>query len=236
MRALMVFMLVGVVACDGLIGDVPMTGDDDPEASGARHARRVSAPQLRQAIVTATGFDYVGSARVADPSSPQGSVVRDDAPLLEVYGASLGNPDYNYTTQASLDASITFSKLAEDGVRYACRQVAEAEVVLGAHPSGRAHLLLDVDRVVSLPADETSVRGNIAELALHYWGHVQEPSDEDTSALLDVFRAGYDAGTPAVDPEMPEDELPPDPVLARNAGGWRAVCIAMLSDPRFLTY
>lgn len=222
------------VACDGLIGDVPTT-DIDPEASGPRHARRLSAPQLRQALVAATGFDYVGTARVADPSSPQGSIVRDDAPLLDAYGASLGNPDYNYTTQAALDASITFSKLAEDGVRYACRQVAEAEVVLGAHPSGRDHLLLDVAPVVSLPTDEAAIRQNIAALALHYWGHEQDADDEETSALVELFRAGYDAGTPAVDPEMPEED-PVDPVASRNAGGWRAVCIAMLSDARFLTY
>ena len=235
MRALMVLALMGSLACDGRIGEVPVSEEDNPEASGPRHVRRLSAPQLRSAIVTATGFDYVGTARVSDPSSPQGSIVRDDAPLLAVYGASLGNPDYNYTTQASLDASITFSKLAEDGVRYACGQVAEAEVVVGAHPSGVPHLLLEVDSLVSLPADEPAIRANISKLALRYWGHVQEGSDEETSALLDVFRAGYDAGTPAVDPEMP-DEPTPDPVASRNAGGWRAVCIAMLSDARFLTY
>lgn len=226
MRALLLLCVMGL-ACDGQIGDLPPPIEESPEATGPRHGRRLSAPQLQQALIGATGFDYVGTARVIDPSAPQGYEERDDARLLEVYGASLGNPDYDLTTQAALDASITFSKLAEDGVRFVCRQVSDAEVIVGAHPSGTPHLLLAAGPELSLPADEGIVRANIAQLALRYWGHDQEEDAEDTGALLAVFQAGYDAA--AVEPEQAQS-------LARNAGGWRAVCIAMLSDARFLTY
>lgn len=221
------------MSCDGRIGDLPPPIVENPEATGPRHGRRLSAPQLQQALIGATGFDYVGTARVIDPSAPQGYEERDDAQLLNVYGASLGNPDYDLTTQAALDASITFSKLAEDGVRYVCRQMTDAEVARGAHPSGTPHLLLVAGPELSLPADEDIIRANIAQLALRYWGHEQDESAEDTSALLAVFQAGHDADLPEVDPETPD--APPEPI-ARNAGGWRAVCIAMLSDARFLTY
>lgn len=231
--ALLTCVLACLVSCDGRIGDLPPPLVENPEATGPRHGRRLSAPQLQQALIGATGFDYLGTATVADPSAPQGYRLRDDAPLFEVYGASLGNPDYDYTTQAALDPSITFSKIAEDGIRYACGRVAEAEVVRGTPPGGEPHLLLSAGRVVSLPADEEIVRANIAQLALRYWGHVQDEDDEDTGALLTVFRAGYDADLPDVDPEMPP---PADPIAAHNAAGWRAVCIAMLSDARFLTY
>lgn len=227
--------LVSVVSCDGQIGGLPPIIDEEPEATGPRHGRRLSAPQLQQALIGATGFDYIGPARVIDHNAPQGYEYREDAALLEVYGASLGNPDYDLTTQAALDASITFSKLAEDGVRYACGQVAHAEVVDGAHPTGRPHLLIAAGPDLSLPADASAVRANIAQLALRYWGHEQGEDDEDTVALQAVFQAGYDAGAPEVDPEMPDAPVP-DPIAARNAGGWRAVCIAMLSDARFLTY
>ena len=234
MTLMPVFLLS--VACVGEFGGPAgprgpgMTPDPEMPTTGSRTARRLSAPQLRTALIGATGFEYVGRARVVDPSAPQGTVVRDDAPLFQVYGATLGNPDYNYVTQAALEPSITFAKLAEDGVRYACGQAAETEVAQGAHPSGRPHLLFEAEGTESLPAGEAAIRANIAHLALRFWGHRQSASDDETAALLPLYEAGFTSWMP------PETDPPADESRARAAAGCRAVCIGMLSDPRFLTY
>jgi hypothetical protein len=230
---------IGLLACTGSIGEPGTTGTDptdptntDPEIpfeeTGPRPARRTSAAQLRAALVGATGFDYIGRERVTDPSAPQGSEVRDDAPLLVVYAPSLGEADYNYVVQAALDPSITFSKIVEDGVRFACERVATEEVENGAHPSGQAHLLFEADGTET-PSDEGPLTANISKLALYYWGHQQSVDDPETRALLPLYQAGWESW------EATEDASA-DEARARAALGWRTVCIAMLSDPRFLTY
>lgn len=221
MNARRLLLLVTLLACTGQIGDPnPLEPvepiPDDPRAIGPRHARRLSAAQLRASLITTTGFDYEGEARVRDPNSPQGSVVVDDAPLLDVFSASLGAPDYNYVTQPDRGPNVTFAKLSGDGVRAVCRLVSDAEVGEDApgHPSGEPHLAL-------VPSAETSrseevVRANLAQLTLRYWGEPHDPSDATIDALLTLF-----------------DSVPHD--LGLHAA-WRTVCIGMLSDPRFLTY
>jgi hypothetical protein len=228
-------MLLSLMACQGVIG-TSADDVDEEEAHRAREprsARRLSAPQLRAALVGATGFDYLGTARVADPAAPQGSIIRDDAPLLDVYGASLGEPDYDYTVRPALEATVTFSKLAEDAIRSTCGQVADAEVIEGEHPTGRSHLLLAADVSDRLPADESAIRANVARLALRWWGQDLDADAAEVSALVELFRVGFEA---APLPEPTEDEVPPDADALRIASAWRTVCTGMLQDPQFLTY
>jgi len=237
-------LILGLVApaCTGRIGGdgddlAAGTGlgpaDPDPASRRPRAARRLSAPQLQAALVAATGFDYRGTARVVDPASPQGSEVVDDAKLLEVYGGSLGNPDYNYTTQHDLSPSVTFSKLTGDAVRYSCGLAADAEV-LQPEEGRPGHLLLEADRDDRWPEGASAVRANIVVLALRWWGHEQEPDAPDTDALVDVFRVAQGAAVDAND--AGGGSASDDPEHHQVAAAWRAVCIAMLQDPRFLTY
>ena len=220
MKALTALCLLGWAgACTGQIGDGALDPpppddihiDEGPAATGPRRARRLSAEQLRASLMRATGFDYLGSARVRDATTPQGSIVRDNVPLLEVYRGSLGAPDYNYVTQPALEPSMTFAKLAGDGVRAVCRLVSDAELGDEGHPSGEAHLLL-VPGAES--QNEEAIRANLVLLSLRYWGQIHAENDATIDALFALHQtAGADAAAP-----------------------WRAVCIGMLSDARFLTY
>lgn len=238
-----VVLALVAAACTGRIGgdgDAPADGaglgpaDPDPASRRPRAARRLSAPQLQAAIVAATGFDYLGRARVVDPASPQGSEVVDDAKLLEVYGESLGNPDYNYTTQHDLSPSVTFSKLTGDAVRYSCGRAADAEVLQADAPGRPAHLLIEAGPDDRWPEGGPAVRANIVVLALRWWGHEQSLDAPDTDALVDVFRIAQGAAADASG--AGGGSASADPEHVQVAAAWRAVCIAMLQDPRFLTY
>ncbi len=225
--------LLVLTACQGVIGGRAVVDEEEERRMRMpRSARRLSAAQLRAALRGATGFDYVGTARVVDPASPQGSVVRDDASLLEVYGSSLGEPDYDYTVRQALEATVTFSKLAEDGVRFTCGEVAAAEVAGGGHPSGQAHLLFGAEPGHRLPGDEDAIRSNLRRLALRWWGREMDPDSDELAALIELFRIGFDNA----ELSEPTDEEEPDPEVARATSAWRTVCIAMLQDPQFLTY
>ena len=70
----------------------------------------------------------------------------------------------------------------------------------------------------ALPAAEARVRENLAHLAMRFWGEDLAPDAALTTALLEVFRvASTRPGATALD-------------------GWRAVCIDLATDPRFLSY
>lgn len=227
-------MTLTLMACQGVIGDSAVVDEEQERRMRVpRSARRLSAAQLRAALRGATGFDYVGTARVVDPASPQGSIVRDDASLLQVYGSSLGEPDYDYTVRQALEATVTFSKLAEDGIRFTCAQVANVEVAGGEHPAGTAHLLLAAEAGHRLPGDEGAIRANVQRLALRWWGRDVGADSEEVSELVELFRVGFDA---AALPEPVEGEEEPDPDTLRAVSAWRTVCIGMLQDPQFLTY
>ena len=230
--------ILALAGCQGTIGG--RTDIDNEEVARSRQpreARRLSATQLRSALVGATGFDYVGTASVPDPLAPRGTSVRDDAPLLEVYEASLGEPDFNYTVRQSIEASLTFSKLAEDGIRFACGELARAEVVGGEAAGEQPLLLVAADASAQLPADEAAIRQNIAALALRWWGQELDPSSEEVTDLLELFAAGHGDALPEPPPDGTDDPVDPiAPAVQRAATAWRTVCIGMLQDPRFLTY
>jgi hypothetical protein len=66
-------------------------------------------------------------------------------------------------------------------------------------------------------------------MARRFWGRVLAVDSAEVDALVSVFR------TASTTPEVREGSS-----VTRPAGspvdGWRAVCIAMATDPQFLTY
>jgi hypothetical protein len=185
-----------------------------PQSLEGRPLRRLSGDQVRAALTELTGFVYIGSMLVDDPDAPTGESVRDDVDMLDHYGLTLGRPDYDYVVHENLEPGISFSKMTEDAARFTCGEAAEAEVMLQMPPAGVPRLLVDASPTDVLPAREAAIRKNLATLVMRFWGDAVTTDSDEVNALLEVFKAG------ATGPQE----------------GWRLVCVALATHPRFYTY
>jgi hypothetical protein len=196
-----------------------------------RAARRLSVEKLRASLLAATGFTWVASRRVSDPDAPGGTTAVPDADMLEALAATLGRPDYITSTSESIEPAVTFAKLAGDAARSACRASVSADVAAGDAGDAR-RILRFVGPADTLASNADGVRENLAYLALRFWGRSIAKGSAELGPLVTLFErastapAGKDKGGAARAVE----------VKATPADGWRAVCIAMATDPQFLTY
>lgn len=229
-------------SCQGHLGERPGGDDQDPvphppsidpstpaaRTSGGRTPRRLSADQVRASLLEVTGYSYRGEAYVRDFLAPIGYVNDPDADLLDVYAASLGRPDYNYTVQESLEPGVTFAKMVGDAARFTCGLAAQHEVA-GDVSKGAPRLLVRVTGQDTLATNEEGIRANIAALGLRFWARALDPKGEEVGALIALFRAASTA-----------QAWTDGSGAARPAGGvvdgWRAVCTAMATDPQFFIY
>lgn len=204
---------------------VPLGQPASNEGHVGRATRRLTTDQLHASLLAATGFTWVAQRRVSDPNSPDGAVTLPDADMIEVLAATLGRPDYLASTTESIDAAITFAKLANDAARSACRASVSAD--LPAREGRRIlHFVGPTDTLASAPDD---VRKNLAYLALRFWGRSMRPDDPGLVPLMRLFEVASTA-------KASQDASGAVRAAATPSDGWRAVCIAMATDPQFLTY
>lgn len=192
---------------------------DDPDAGVLAHLgrapRRLDIDQFRASLENTLGARWTGPQTVFTPEAPGGTRFEPQADLLEFFAATLGRPNYVTSTQEPIDPSITFAKLAADAARSVCAETLRRDYLRA--PAARA-VLLEATGEETLPQGEAAVRRNLAALAIKLWAVEAEPDSETVSGLLGVFRvATAQTG-------------------ARPIDGWRAVCLDMTTDPRFLTY
>lgn len=191
-----------------------------------RAPRRLNVEQLRASLLAATGFTWVASRRVSDPDSPTGFSLLPDADMLEAFAATLGRPDYVTSTSESIEPAVTFAKLASDAARVACRTAVKADVENKSPPS---RIMRHAGAGDTRASNEAAVRKNLAYLALRFWGRKIAPDDPQLGALLTLFDKASTAPAST-------DANATKRAAATPADGWRAVCIAMATDPQFLTY
>lgn len=192
---------------------------DDPDAGVLAHLgrapRRLDIDQFRASLEDTLSARWTGPQTVYTPESPSGTRFEPQADLLEFFAPTLGRPNYVTSTQEPIDPSITFSKLAADAARSVCAETARRDFL--RTPTARV-LLLEVTGEETLPEGEAAVRRNLSALALKFWAVEAEPESETVSGLLGVYRvATAQTGAQPID-------------------GWRAICVDMTTDARFLTY
>jgi hypothetical protein len=191
-----------------------------------RAARRLNVEQLRASLLAATGFTWVASRRVSDPDSPSGFSQLPDADMLEAFAATLGRPDYVTSTSESIEPAVTFAKLASDAARVACRTAVKADVE-GKSPPAR--ILRFASASDTRASNDAAIKKNMSYLALRFWGRQIAADDAQLVPLLTLFEKASSAPAGA-------DRNGTKRAAATPADGWRAVCIAMATDPQFLTY
>ena len=190
---------------------------DDP--TGAAHVgrapRRLDVDQYRASLAGLLGASWTGPRTILAPEEVGGTRYEPEADLLAFFTPTLGKPDWVVTTSEVLEPTVTFTKLTSDAAHSVCRRAVVADVARA--PAARL-LLVAAAETDTLPANEAAVRRNIAALALRLWGLDVAPDSGTVDGVLGVFRVAV--AQPGATP----------------LDGWRAVCIDLATDARFLTY
>jgi hypothetical protein len=132
---------------------------------------------------------------------------------LDNLAASLGQADFALVNAEATETNLVFAKFLEDGAREVCLGAADADLK-------QADLTLRVlsPKIAAEPASEADVKSNLVYLSTRFWGDpLREPE-------LGTWSAGF----ARIAARAKEAKKP------REA--WGAICIAMITDPRFLTY
>ncbi|WP_163990384.1 hypothetical protein [Pyxidicoccus caerfyrddinensis] len=202
---------------DGQLEPVPNphTNDNyeplpDPEAQGGsvgRAPRRLTVSQLDAAILNAVGRRWV---------TPDG---RDG---IDVRASSLGRADFALVSSENTEPNLVFAKFLEDGARYVCLEQSKAEIAQ-ADPALRT-----LSRTLPGKWDDlrkltdAQVREFLVYNSTRFWG--SPLTGDELTKWVGLFTQAATRVETLAGTTKKRDQ-----VLA-------LVCIAMLTDPRFITY
>ena len=204
-------------------GATPLSDPAMNDGRIGRAARRLNVRQLRASLLNAVGVTWQQPRRILSADYASGFYDAPNADMLSLVALTLGQPDYNAFTSESIEPGAVFSKLVGDAARKACRDGVTLDV---ARPVGERILLRTVGVADTLATREAAVRDNLAYLVMRFWARDVRPNDPVLDDLIELFRVASTAPATAA------------PVAAAGTpvDGWRAVCVALTTDPLFLTY
>lgn len=137
---------------------------------------------------------------------------------LEKLAASLGQADYALVNAEATEANLVFAKFLEDGAREVCLATAQADL---DQPDASLRVLSP-----SVPAtikeltkiDDGSIDENLVYLSTRFWGQpLSEPE-------LGTWRGSFKKIAAIAE------------TAKKRREGWGAICVALMTDPRFITY
>ncbi len=135
---------------------------------------------------------------------------------LDDLASSLGKADYAITVSDSTEANLVFAKFLDDGAREVCKATATEDLL---KPQGERVLSAEIPDGVGIPSDELLQR-NLQSLALRFWGSSLD--EAELSTWLNTFKTKL---YPAADASA-----------SKRWQAWGSVCVAMMTDQRFITY
>lgn len=136
---------------------------------------------------------------------------------IDNLAASLGQADYALTVSDATEPNLVFAKFLDDGAREVCLNVArddlaraqDVRVLWPEVPgTGRDFTVLD----------DATIQKNLATLSVRFWG-----SPLDATELTDWTATFKKLAARAKTINKPEQ-------------AWGSICVAMMTDPRFITY
>lgn len=136
---------------------------------------------------------------------------------IDNLASSLGQADYAITVSDATEPNLVFAKFLEDGAREVCLATArddlnraQAQRVLWPEVPGTGRDFTTLD--------DATIRANLTTLSVRFWG---SPFDaEELTAWTDTFKRVAVRARTANRPEQ----------------AWGSICVAMMTDPRFITY
>lgn len=136
---------------------------------------------------------------------------------LNKLAPTLGQADFAFAQQEVTEMNFVFAKFMEDGARDVCMATATADEAL---PAGSRILSREVPASATdiVALDDATIRKNLSYLSKRFWGQVMV-GDE-----LDRYTTTFK--TVAVRAKSQK----------KPSQAWAAVCVAMMTDTRFVTY
>lgn len=137
---------------------------------------------------------------------------------LDSLAPSLGRADYALVNSESAEPTLVFAKFLEDGAREVCLATAIADL---AQTRASARILAEqlpdsLTNLTTIP--DSAVRSNLVYLSTRFWGQPLSGPELDSWTML-FKNAAARAQT-----------------VAKREQALAAVCIALMTDPRFITY
>ncbi len=136
---------------------------------------------------------------------------------IDNLASSLGQADFAVTVSDSTEANLVFAKFLEDGAREVCLSVARDDLARGQSARVLWPEVPGTDKDFTALADAT-IQKNLSALALRFWG-----SPFDSGELTDWTQTFKKVALRAKAANKPEQ-------------AWGSICVAMMTDPRFITY
>jgi hypothetical protein len=137
---------------------------------------------------------------------------------LDTLAPSLGQADFAVINFEGTEANLVFARFLDDGAREVCIAAALADL---GKPLARDRVLSrEVGDTMTSPADvdDATARKNLVYLSSRFWG---SPLDE--SELQQWTSTYRTLATRAV-------------AVNKREQAWGGICLAMLTDQRFITY
>lgn len=137
---------------------------------------------------------------------------------IDSVAASLGKADFAMTVTESTEPNLVFAKFLEDGARAVC--VAQAQADLAATTAANRVLARDLpDSLTNLNnLTQAQIKQNLGYLSLRFWGEPLQGAELDSWATLFTQLASRAQG------------------IGKRDQAFSAICIALITDPRFMTY
>jgi hypothetical protein len=137
---------------------------------------------------------------------------------IDRLSASLGQADYALVNAESAEANLVFAKFLEDGAREVCLAAAQADI----DQPDAAQRVLSPRVPASIKElnkiDDPAIDDNLVYLSTRFWG--QPLSEPELGTWRDSFKKIASIAETG----------------KKRREGWGAMCIALMTDPRFLTY
>jgi hypothetical protein len=132
--------------------------------------------------------------------------------------ASLGQADYALVNAESTEANLVFAKFLEDGAREVCLGAAQADL---DQPDAAQRVLsprvaASIKELTKI--DDAAIGDNLVYLSTRFWG---QPLGEPE---LSTWRESFKKIAAIAE------------TTKKRREGWGAICVALMTDPRFLTY
>ncbi len=143
----------------------------------SRNLRRMSVPQLKDAIRNATGGVYWHDGRGND--------------MLDLLAPTLGVPNYLDITSEDLEAALVFQKFLGDGVRSVCAESIQNDLDMSAEDRVMIRFVdPDVAWDGADDAQKAAIDRNLAYMRLRITGHHSDnPEDPEMVRLRWLWRS-----------------------------------------------
>jgi hypothetical protein len=137
---------------------------------------------------------------------------------LDALASSLGQADFAVTVSESTEANLVFAKFLEDGAREVCLNAAKDDLARTDSASRVLWPELAGNGKDFTLVDEDSVRKNLETLALRFWGSRFEEAELTQWATTFKNMAAQAK------------------LINKPEQAWGGICVALMVDPRFITY